>query len=113
MKSYEGKNLEKKLEKIIKACEDKIAHDVVSVKLDPQGALADYFVIATGNTPNQTQSIIDEVEDVCEKEGYEILGKEGYSDGHWILLDINDIIVHVFTPEERDYYDLERLWSDK
>ena len=81
MKSYEGKNLEKKLEKIIKACEDKIAHDVVSVKLDPQGALADYFVIATGNTPNQTQSIIDEVEDVCEKEGYEILGKEAGKDG--------------------------------
>ena len=61
----------------------------------------------------QTQSIIDEVEDVCAEEGYEIIGKEGYQDGHWILLDLNDIIVHVFTPEERDYYDLERLWSNK
>ena len=105
--------MKEKLQKIIEACEEEIAKDVVAVELDSQRALADYFVIATGNTPNQTQSIIDEVEDVCAEEGYEIIGKEGYQDGHWILLDLNDIIVHVFTPEERDYYDLERLWSNK
>lgn len=105
--------MKEKLEKLVKACEDKIAKDVVTIELDSGRALADYFIIATGNTPNQTQSIADEVEDVCEKEGYEVLGKEGYRDGHWILIDVNDIIIHVFTPEERDYYDLERLWSNK
>ncbi len=105
--------MKEKLEKVIQACEDKIAKDVVAVELDSRRALADYFVIATGNTPNQTQSIVDEVEDVCAKEGYDVLGKEGYQDGHWILLDLNDIIVHVFTPEEREYYDLERLWYNK
>ena len=103
--------MDNKLELVLTACEDKIGKDIKTVKLDENKALADYFVIVTGNTPNHTQSIADEVEKVCEEAGYEILGKEGYREGHWILLDISDIILHVFTPEERDYYDLERLWT--
>ena len=85
------------LELVQKAIDDKIGKDIVTLKLD--SAVADYFVIATANAPNHAQSIIDEVE------------KEGYSEGNWILLDLNDIIVHVFTEEARSFYDIERLWN--
>ncbi|MDL2310516.1 ribosome silencing factor [Peptostreptococcaceae bacterium OttesenSCG-928-C18] len=100
-----------KIKLITDACEDKIATDIKVIELDEGSALADYFVIATGNTANQTQSIADEVEKVAEENGFDLLGKEGYRDGNWILVDLDDIIVHVFTPDFREYYDLERLWS--
>lgn len=74
-------------------------------------AIADYFVIATGNTSSQTQAIADEVEKVAEENGINIVGVEGYREGSWILVDLGDIIVHVFTPEAREYYNLERLWK--
>lgn len=100
-----------KLDLIVKACEDKIATDIKVIELDKSRALADYFIIATGNTSNHTQSIADEAEKVAEEIGMEVLSKEGYRDGNWILVDLGDIIVHVFTPEFREYYNLERLWS--
>ena len=103
--------LEDKLKLIIDACEDKIAKDIKVIELDKGQALADYFVIATGNTPSQTQSIADEVEKVAMDNELDFLSKEGYRDGNWILVDLGDIIVHVFTPEFREYYDLERLWG--
>lgn len=74
-------------------------------------AIADYFVIATGNTSSQTQAIADEVEKVAEENEISIVGVEGYREGSWILVDLGDIIVHVFTPEAREYYNLERLWK--
>ncbi len=74
-------------------------------------AIADYFVIATGNTSSQTQAIADEVEKVAEENEINIVGVEGYREGSWILVDLGDIIVHVFTPEAREYYNLERLWK--
>ncbi|WP_055078283.1 ribosome silencing factor [Lagierella massiliensis] len=101
----------KEIDLIVKACEDKIAKDVVSIKLQEGMAIADYFVIATGNTSSQTQAIADEVEKVAEENGINIVGVEGYREGSWILVDLGDIIVHVFTPEAREYYNLERLWK--
>ncbi|MDO5017851.1 MAG: ribosome silencing factor [Lagierella massiliensis] len=101
----------KEIDLVVKACEDKIAKDVVAIKLKEGLAIADYFVIATGNTANQTQAISDEVEDVALKNGMNVIGVEGYSEGSWILEDLGDIIVHVFTPEAREYYNLERLWK--
>lgn len=101
----------KEIDLIVKACEDKIAKDVVSIKLQEGMAIADYFVIATGNTSSQTQAIADEVEKVAEENEINIVGVEGYREGSWILVDLGDIIVHVFTPEARKYYNLERLWK--
>ena len=101
----------KEIDLIVKACEDKIAKDVLSIKLQEGMAIADYFVIATGNTSSQTQAIADEVEKVAEENGINIVGVEGYREGSWILVDLGDIIVHVFTPEAREYYNLERLWK--
>ncbi|WP_242491871.1 ribosome silencing factor [Miniphocaeibacter massiliensis] len=102
-----------KINLIKEACEEKIAKDIEVIELENGQALADYFVIATGNTANQTQSIADEVEKIATENNLDLLGKEGYRDGNWILVDLGDIIVHVFTPEFREYYDLERLWSKK
>ncbi len=101
-----------KVEKIIEACEDKKARDIVSLKIDPDSAIADYFVIASGGTVTQTRAIANGIEEALEEEGIEILGKEGYREGGWILLDYGDVIVHIFTEENREYYDLERLWKN-
>lgn len=101
----------KEIDLIVNACEDKIAKDVLSIKLQEGMAIADYFVIATGNTSSQTQAIADEVEKVALENGMTIVGVEGYREGSWILVDLGDIIVHVFTPEAREYYNLERLWK--
>lgn len=101
----------KEIDLIVNACEDKIAKDVLSIKLQEGMAIADYFVIATGNTSSQTQAIADEVEKVALENGMTLVGVEGYREGSWILVDLGDIIVHVFTPEAREYYNLERLWK--
>lgn len=103
--------MENNLELIVKACEDKLATNIKIIELDKKRALANYFIIATGNTENQTQAIADEVEYVARKNNMDVLGVEGYRSGNWILIDLGDIIVHVFTPDSRDYYNLERLWS--
>lgn len=101
----------KEIDLIVKACEDKIAKDVLSIKLQEGMAIADYFVIATGNTSSQTQAIADEVEKVALENGMTLVGVEGYREGSWVLVDLGYIIVHVFTPEAREYYNLERLWK--
>lgn len=100
-----------KLEKILKACDDKLAKNIVTIPLDKSLAIAEYFVIATGNAKNHTQAIADEIERVMTEDGYEPIGSEGYREGRWILLDYDNIIVHIFTEEDREYYDLERLWK--
>ena len=73
--------------------------------------LADTFAIVTGRSKIQTRAIADAVTEAAEREGYRASRVEGYSDGTWILIDLGNVIVHVFTPEQRTFYNLERLWS--
>jgi ribosome-associated protein len=74
--------------------------------------IADYFVIASGNSSTQVASIADEVENKMSEAGFDkIANKEGYNSARWVLLDYNDIIVHIFHKDEREFYNLERLWS--
>jgi ribosome-associated protein len=75
--------------------------------------ITDYFVIASGSTERQVKTIVDEVERVL-REVHEVkpVRREGESDARWVLLDYVDFVVHVFADEEREYYDLERLWAD-
>ncbi|MDO5754725.1 MAG: ribosome silencing factor [Tissierellia bacterium] len=103
--------MENKLQKIVEACEDKIAENIEIIDVQGKNTIGDYFIIVTGKNPNQTQAIADEIEELATKENYELLGIEGYRPGNWILCDLNDIIVHIFMPEDRKYYDLERLWN--
>ncbi len=105
-------DLEKKLSIVTKACEDKKGFDISVINVAELTSIADYFVIVSGNSSTQVMSIADEIEDKLKEEGYPEVIKEGYQSGRWILIDLNDVIVHIFHKEEREYYDLERLWSD-
>ena len=75
-------------------------------------SIADYFVIASGNSSTQVRSLADYVEEKLAKEDIHPLRNEGYQSGDWIMLDYGDVLIHVFRRETRDFYDLERLWVD-
>lgn len=95
------------------AMADKKAIDVLAIDVAELLVVTDYFVIATGNTAIQVRAIADEVEDqLREKAGIKPIGREGAEGATWILLDYADVVVHVFQPEEREFYRLEKLWSD-
>lgn len=100
----------KKLDIIVKTLEDKLAEDIKIIKLE-DSSVADYFVIATGNSINQTRALADYIEDALYKEGFEIISKEGLREGEWILIDVSDVIVHIFTQKQRKFYDLDDLWE--
>ena len=73
-------------------------------------SFADYFVIASGATVRQIKAIIDSVEESVSGDGVKPMGREGEPDSGWVLIDYGDVIVHIFAPEERAFYDLEGLW---
>jgi ribosome-associated protein len=104
---------EELLEKITHYAEDKKAHDVV--ELDLRGVLGytDYFLLCTGNTARQTKAIHDGILAGLKRE-HETLPRrvEGASRADWILMDYLDVVVHVFTPETREFYRLEQLWGE-
>lgn len=74
--------------------------------------IVDYFVIVTGSTRRRIHTIVEEIDRAMEQAGQRRLGLEGYDSSRWVLLDYGDIVVHVFDPEAREYYDLENLWAD-
>jgi ribosome-associated protein len=82
--------------------------------LDVHGLLVitDFFVIASGETERQVRTIVEEVEKALRELGRKPVRREGETEGRWVLLDYVDVVVHVFADEEREYYDLERLWRD-
>ncbi len=95
------------------AASDKKAEDIVAVEVANLLVVTDYFVIGTGQNDRQVRAIADEVEDqLREKAGVKPIGREGTEEGKWVLLDFADIVVHIFQPDERDFYRLERLWGE-
>jgi ribosome-associated protein len=97
--------------RIVELAEDKKAADIVLLDLGELTTLADAFVICSGGSERQIGAIADGVVATLRDEGIRPIGREGTSDSHWVLLDYGSVIVHVFTPPERDYYQLERHWS--
>jgi ribosome-associated protein len=93
------------------AAAEKKAFDVAVIDVAELLVVTDYFVICTGANDRQVVSIADEVEHALKKEGLPAIGREGAEEGRWVLLDFADVVVHVFQPEERDFYRLERLWD--
>lgn len=92
---------------------DKKAEDVIAIDLTEFSDVCDYFVIATGANARQVDTIVDEVEEkVAEAYGEHPFSIEGRDQRTWILMDYGSVVVHVFTPEARDYYRLEKLWGD-
>lgn len=83
------------------------------LRVSEQIVITDYFVICTGNTDRQVKTIAEEIEDQLRNNcGVKPIGREGEVEGSWILLDFADVVVHVFQPKEREFYRLEKLWSD-
>jgi ribosome-associated protein len=104
---------EELLDEIVRYAEDKKAHDVVALDLRGVLGYTDYFVLCTGNTARQTKAIHDGVMEGLKRE-HETLPRrvEGASKADWILMDYLDVVVHVFTPETREFYRLEQLWGE-
>ena len=96
----------------IEALEDKKAEDIQVIDISQVSVLADYFIIANGNSDSQVNALVDNVEEELHKAGYPLRQREGQASGSWVLLDFGDIIVHVFDKENRLFYDLERIWKD-
>lgn len=97
----------------VKALDEKKGREIAAIQVTEQTTLADYFVIATGSSNTQINALCGAVEEAMkEQEGEDPMRREGYRDGTWVLLDYGCVIVHVFSPEAREFYSLERLWSD-
>lgn len=86
--------------------------DVKIIDIEGVSVIADYFVLASASNANQTQALVDNVEEKLFKAGYECHQKEGSMSSTWVLMDYGDVIVHVFSKEDRLFYDLERIWRD-
>ena len=98
--------------RIVELAEDKKAADIVLLDLAELTTLADYFVIASGGSDRQLDAIADGIVAGLRDEKVKPFGREGTAASHWVLLDYGGVIVHVFTPPERDFYQLERHWSE-
>lgn len=96
-----------------KALDDKKGKEIAAIEVAEQTTLADYFVIATGSSNTQINALSGSVEKAMKEQAEELpLRREGYRDGTWVLLDYGSVVVHVFSPEAREFYGLERLWHD-
>lgn len=91
---------------------NKLGRDIKLIKIDEITVLADYFVICTAGSSTQVKTLCDEVEKVMEENGEKLLHREGHRAGGWVLLDYGVVVLHVFMEEAREFYGLERLWSD-
>ena len=92
------------------ALDDKKGGDIIVLDISAVTTLADFFLIAHGENSNQVQAMANEVQEKLGRAGYECRNVEGYMTANWILMDFGDIVVHVFSKEDRRFYDLERIW---
>ena len=100
------------LEIVYKALDDKRAEDIVVLNMENISLLADYFLICNGNSDRQAQAIAREVLEKAQENGCEVKRVEGFDSARWILVDLGDIVVHIFHKDDRAFYNLERLWGD-
>lgn len=106
------KNAKDMVKTAVAALQDKKGEDIRVIDISGVTVIADYFIIASGSNPNQVQALVDNVEEQMYKAGYDDPRVEGYNTASWVLLDYNDVIVHVFSQDDRLFYDLERIWRD-
>ena len=95
-----------------KALDEKKAHDIKIIDIHEVSVIADYFVIASGSNQNQVQAMVDNADEMLGRAGYEAKQIEGTRNSSWVLMDYGDIIIHIFSKEDRLFYDLERTWRD-
>ena len=110
--SGENSELQILMEKVINFAKEKKATEIVAMDLRRRSVICDYFLIMTGANSRQVQSIADNILEESEKLSVPTPRMEGYKEGKWVLLDMGDLVVHIFQNEDRQYYSLERLWGD-
>jgi len=97
---------------VIEALEDMKARDVVLIDVQPMTSITDLMVIASGTSDRHVRSVAENVIEKCKQQGQRPLGVEGLEGGEWVLVDLQDVLVHVMLPKVRDFYNLEKLWGD-
>ncbi|WML59668.1 ribosome silencing factor [Neobacillus sp. PS2-9] len=100
------------LKMAVKAADDKRAEDILALNMKGISLIADYFIICHGNSDKQVQAIAREIKEKAQESGYDVKRMEGFDEARWVLIDLGDVVAHVFHREERSYYNLERLWGD-
>ncbi len=107
----EQRHSEEQARAICQVLYNKKAQDIRAMYVQDKTIVADWFVVCSGRSIPQVKTLCDELEDKMAEEGLFIRRKEGYQEGRWVVLDFGDVLVHIFHPEERTYYNLERLWD--
>lgn len=101
-----------KLECIVKAMDDKMGTGITAIDMRDASPIFDTFVLCTASNERLMQAIQDQIQEECEKNGYEVKSVEGLRNSKWILIDLGDIVCHIFEASERENYNLEKLWGD-
>ena len=96
---------------VLQSLDDDKGLDITEIPLNGKSSIADYMVIASGSSGRQIAAMCDHLEEKLKKAGAEIFGREGKSQGDWIVIDALDVVIHLFRPEVRDFYGLEKMWS--
>jgi len=106
-------NISKEMVKLAyEALEDKKGEDIKVIEIGDISIIADYFIIANGTNSSQVTALVDSVQDKLTRAGYEPKRVEGVRSSTWVLMDYGDVIVHVFSQDDRLFYNLERIWRD-
>lgn len=100
------------LEKVVKVLDEKSATEINVINVGSVSAIADYFIIATGNNPRHMHALVDYTEDAFAQVSMHAIRKEGFKSEDWVLLDYGDIMVHIFSQETRNRYKLDKIWAD-
>lgn len=98
--------------KIVKVLDSKKGKDITVLDISRLTTMTEYFVIVTGGSDTQVKALCDNVEEELEKDGIFAVNKEGYRTAQWILLGYDDVVVHIFLGDTREFYDLEHIWQD-
>ena len=104
-------SLEERITLCTSAAIEKQASEIIILDLKGFSTITDSFLICSGSSTRQVQSIADAIDESMSKQGVEPRGTEGYTQARWILMDYNDLVVHIFHEETRRFYDIERLWA--
>lgn len=105
-------NSEELLNIAVDATENKKAEDIVSLNMKGISDMTDYFVVCHGNNERQVQSIARAVKEVAHEQAIDVKRMEGYQSARWVLIDLADVVIHVFHKDERNYYNIEKLYQD-
>ena len=105
-------NSDKLLNIAVDAAENKKAEDIVSLNMQGISDMTDYFVVCHGNNERQVQSIAKAVKEAVHEQDIDVKRMEGYQDARWILIDLANVVVHIFHKDERPYYNIEKLYQD-